>query len=214
MGASAGLLSLFGSDGLGKLAVSLGAFGNIDATKISAVAEPLKALHEALVLFTGEGGGILDSIGAAFGNWLKGDNGIGKFADSFQAFNKIDAGNMKAVVSTLNDVKTIVGQDFGDQAKAIDTFAASIKNLNNEIDELNKALSSIANEGKGIFGGGKSNLEQITGALSQVSGAGTAGTGSNDKLNTQLDQMIVLTTQIRDNNKDLVDAVRGRGSAL
>jgi phage-related protein len=215
MGASAGLMALFGPDGLIKLAGSLSAFGDIDVNKISGVAEPLKSLHSALSLFTGEGGGILDSIGSAFGNWLKGDNGIGAFAESFKKFNEIDAGNMKNVVSTLDTVKTIVGDDFNNQAKSIDTFAASIRNLNKDIENLNKALSSIASEGKGIFGGGKSNLEVITGALGQVSGtAGTAPSLATEKLNTQMDQMIVLTTQLRDNNKDLVDAVRGRGSAM
>jgi phage-related protein len=215
MGASAGLMALFGPDGLIKLAGSLSAFGDIDVNKISGVAEPLKSLHSALSLFTGEGGGILDSIGSAFGNWLKGDNGIGAFAESFKKFNEIDAGNMKNVVSTLDTVKTIVGSDFNNQAKSIDTFAASIRNLNKDIENLNKALSSIASEGKGIFGGGKSNLEVITGALGQVSGtAGTAPSIATEKLNTQMDQMIVLTTQLRDNNKDLVDAVRGRGSAM
>ena len=215
MGASAGLMALFGPDGLIKLAGSLSAFGDIDVNKISGVAEPLKSLHSALSLFTGEGGGILDSIGSAFGNWLKGDNGIGAFAESFKKFNEIDAGNMKNVVSTLDTVKTIVGSDFNNQAKSIDTFAASIRNLNKDIENLNKALSSIASEGKGIFGGGKSNLEVITGALGQVSGtAETAPSIATEKLNTQMDQMIVLTTQLRDNNKDLVDAVRGRGSAM
>ena len=215
MGASAGLMALFGPDGLIKLAGSLSAFGDIDVNKISGVAEPLKSLHSALSLFTGEGGGILDSIGSRIGNWLKGDNGIGAFAESFKKFNEIDAGNMKNVVSTLDTVKTIVGSDFNNQAKSIDTFAESIRNLNKDIENLNKALSSIASEGKGIFGGGKSNLEVITGALGQVSGtAGTAPSVATEKLNTQMDQMIVLTTQLRDNNKDLVDAVRGRGSAM
>jgi hypothetical protein len=214
MGASAGLMALFGPDGLIKLADALGNFGKIDENKLTAVAPALKNLHESLKLFTGEGGGIISSISSAFGNWLKGDSGVGAFADSFKKFNDIDGNNLKTLVTSIGDIKTTIGDDFGNQAKSIDTFAASIRHLNKDIGDLNASLKSIASEGKGLLGGGKSNLEVITSAMSQATGAGTASTTANDKLNTQLDQMIVLTTQIRDNNKDLVDAVRGRGNAL
>lgn len=208
---SAAILKLFGPEGLIRLADSLVKFEAIDASKISGIAPPLADLHRVLSLFTG-GGGFLQGVSNFFGNFLTGDNGIGAFVESFKKFNQIDSGNLTAVVTSIGNMKNVVGADFSRQADGVNTFTAAIKNLNIELKALNIALKEMS--APGVSGGrgqppGRSNLDTMAAV-----GANTGGGAASEKLNTLVTELVSLTKDIKESSKDQADALKGRRDAL
>ena len=208
---SAAILKLFGPEGLIRLADSLVKFEAIDASKISGISPPLAELHKVLTLFTG-GGGFLQGVSNFFGSWLTGDNGIGSFVESFKKFNQIDSGNLTAVVTSIGNMKNVVGADFSKQADGVNTFTAAIKNLNIELKALNIALKEMS--APGVSGGrgqppGRSNLDTMAAV-----GANTGGGASSEKLNTLVTELVALTKDIKESSKDQADALKGRRDAL
>lgn len=208
---SSAILALFGPEGLIRLADSLVKFEAIDASKISGIAPPLADLHRVLTLFTG-GGGFLQGVSNFFGSWLTGDNGIGSFVESFKKFNQIDSGNLTAVVTSIGNMKNVVGDDFSRQADGVNTFTAAIKNLNIELKALNIALKEMS--APGVSGGrgqppGRSNLDTMAAV-----GANTGGGAASEKLNTLVTELVSLTKDIKESSKDQADALKGRRDAL
>ena len=210
---SSGIGSLFrGDSGLGKLAEGFKAFSGIDASGLEKLSKfdnnSLKDLGSALNVLADP----LLKITASSGIMsLFGSNGLGAFADSFTKLNQIDGQNIRNVVGSIESIKTVVGADFSAQAASVNTFTDSIKNLNKAITELNTALSTIASSGRGILGGGPSNLEVVTRA---IGGANTGGSAGSEKLNTLVTELISLTKEIKDYSKDQADALNGRRTPI
>jgi hypothetical protein len=123
------------------------------------------------------------------------------FSDSVSTFS--NAGNSSI---------TNIGADFASQATGINTFTDSIKSLNKAITDLNAALATIATSGKGLFGGGPSNLEVVTQALGGV--ANTGSSAASDKLNTLVSELVSLTKEIKDSSKELADGLNGRRNPI
>jgi len=210
---SSGIGSLFrGDSGLGKLAEGFKAFSGIDASGLEKLSKfdnnSLKDLGSALNVLADP----LLKITASSGIMsLFGSNGLGAFADSFTKLNQIDGQNIRNVVGSIESIKTVVGSDFSAQASSVNTFTDSIKNLNKAITELNTALATIATSGRGILGGGPSNLEVVTRA---IGGANTGGSAGSEKLNTLVTELISLTKEIKDYSKDQADALNGRRNPI
>ena len=212
LGAGGLLAALGGNSGLSGVADAMLKFTSIDINSIANLGAPLTSFHKALSLFTGGNEGILASFGSAIGSWIKGDSGLSKFADSFKAFNDVKADNIMNLASGMTKLKTI-GDDFSNQANGINTFSDSIKNLNKAITELNKSLSSIASEGKGVFGGGTSNLEVVSKALGGA-GVNTGGGPGSNELNILVTELVNINKEIRESSKDLVNVTKGRYSPV
>jgi hypothetical protein len=208
-----GIGSLFkGDSGLGKLAEGFKSFNGIDSSGLERLSKfdnsSLKDLGLALNVLADP----LLKITASSGIMsLFGSNGLGAFADSFTKLNQIDGQNIRNVVGSIESIKTVVGADFSAQAASVNTFTDSIKNLNKAITELNTALSTIASSGRGILGGGPSNLEVVTRA---IGGANTGGSAGSEKLNTLVTELISLTKEIKDYSKDQADALNGRRTPI
>jgi len=202
------LATLGGASGLGSVADSLKKFESINATTITGLTQPLREFKTTLDLYTSSG--ILESFASGVGNFFKGDSGIGKLAESFKAFNSVRSDNIVALADGMVKFKDI-GSDFSNQASGINTFSESIKNLNKAIIELNKSLATIASEGRGVFGGGQSNLSVVSQSLG---GANTGSSAASEKLNTLVTELVSLTKEIKDSSKDQADALNGRRNPI
>lgn len=212
----AGVLSSIGGDGLPKLANSIRDFESVNPEKIKEVGPALEILNRGLAALTGGGqGGVLQAFSGAISRFLTGDNGLSKFADGFKKFNEIDAGNITTLVSGLDNIKTKLGEDFGNQAKNVDTFATSIKNLRKDLEALKTTLDSLA-KGSGAFGSGQSALSQVVTQINQVGGGAAGATNAmleeQRKLNTLMIELKPVFEATRDNTKDTADGVSGRRS--
>jgi len=138
-------------------------------------------------------------------------DGFIKLMNSIVSFGNLNSTNIDAVVTSIGNVKTVVGGDFASQAAGVNTFTDSIKNLNTAINELNTSLGSISSAGKGVFGGGKSNLEVVSQSLG---GANTGSSVATEKLNTLVTELVSLTKEIKDFSKDQADALNGRRNPI
>jgi uncharacterized protein YukE len=204
----------------------------LDFQKLVFDGEKIKRNAEALTAFAGAmnnlpniksetTGGLMGAIGSFFsGSQVMPWDRLKEFGDV-----KLDGEKIKKNAEILgifgDSIKTFqssgtsvatVGADFASQASGVNTFTDSIKNLNKAIVDLNSALSTIATSGKGLLGGGQSNLEVVTSAL-----GGAANTGSNaasEKLNTLVTELVSLTKEIKDSSKDQADALSGRRTAV
>jgi tetratricopeptide (TPR) repeat protein len=124
---------------------------------------------------------------------------------------KLFGDSVKTFSSAGTSSITNVGTDFATQATGINTFTDSIKNLNKAIIDLNASLATIASSGKGLLGGGQSNLSVVSQALG---GANTGSSAASEKLNTLVAELVALTKEIKDSSKDQADALKGRKDAL
>ena len=211
LGAGGLLAALGGNSGLSGVADAMLKFTSIDINSIANLGAPLTSFHKALSLFTGGNEGILASFGSAIGNWIKGDSGLSKFADSFKAFNDVKADNIMNLASGMTKLKTI-GDDFSNQASGINTFTTAIKNLDTAIKGLNASLKEISTPttpGGRNQGPGKSNLDAIA-----AIGASTGGGPGSTELNTLVTELVSLTKDIRESSKDLVNVTKGRYSPI
>lgn len=201
-----------GDSGLGKLAEGFKAFNGIDPSGLDQLSRidtsKLSQLGASLEPFAAG----LKKLGSD--NSIKtlfSPNGIVKLSEALVSFGSLNANNVDAVVTSIGNMKTIVGSDFSNQAAGVNTFTDSIKNLNKAITDLNASLATISTAGRGMLGGGPSNLEVVTTALG---GANTGSSVATEKLNTLVTELVSLTKEIKDSSKDQVDALRGRREAL
>lgn len=207
------ILALIGGNSLANLATSLKAFEEIDPSKIANVGPALEGLHKALSLFTGGNAGLFASIGSALGNLVKGDNGIGKLAESFRSFNVVDGANLNNIATGMSSLKTSIGDDLSKQAEGVKTFSDSIKTLATNIQNLQTSLEKLNKTPGGP--------QATTGAAGAVSQGGTDGSVTTnasaeklEKLNTLVTELVSVAKETRDFNKDQVDAIKDRGSAM
>jgi hypothetical protein len=207
------VLALIGGNSLSNLATSLKAFEEIDPSKIANVGPALEGLHKALSLFTGGNEGLFSSIGTALGSLVKGDNGLGKLAESFKAFNVVDGANLNNVATGMNSLKTSIGDDLAKQADGVKTFADSIKSLATNIQNLQTSLEKLNKTP-----GGPQAATAAAGAASQGGNDGSVTTNASaeklEKLNTLVTELVSVAKETRDFNKDQVDAIKDRGSAM
>ena len=209
------LATLGGASGLTSIAKSLTAFGEVNADAIRNIAQPMIDLHKAMSLFTGSG--FLEGLGKGISGLVSGDGGIKKFADSLSVLDKVNGTNISNIANGLQTLKTTLGDDLKNQSSGVTDFAKSIDTLSKSVSALGTSMSAldIAKLKETIAGTQGS-------AGSGSSGSGAAGSGSSttprtdnaDKLNTLLTELVNLTKEVRDFNKDQVDAIRQRGSAM
>jgi hypothetical protein len=145
-----------------------------------------------------------------FGNQQLDKEKIAKNAEILNLFSS----SLNTFANSGSSSITSVGADFASQATGVNTFTESIKKLNKAIVDLNAALATISSSGKGILGGGQSNLEVVTQALGGAAGANTGGGPASEKLNTLLAELVALTKEIKDSSKDQADALKGRRDAV
>ena len=165
---------------------------------------------------SGSQGGVLQAFSGAIGNFLRGDSGLGRFADSFKRFNDIDAANIQNLASGIGSLQSAISQDFANQARNIDTFAGSIRVLRTELNELRTSLEAL-NRGTGFGGTGSSALQQVVGQIARVgTGGGTTNTMVEEqkKLNTMIAELRPVFEATRDNTKNVADNVRERNNPL
>jgi hypothetical protein len=209
------VLALIGGNGLGQLATGLKAFEEIDPTKIANVGPALEGLHKALSLFTGGNEGLFASIGSAIGNFVKGDSGVGKLAESFKSFNSVDGANLNNVATGMATLRTGIGDDLAKQADGVKVFADSIKNLSDKMKDLQTSLEKL-NKTPGGAGAVSSTASAApTAGSSGGTGDSTSSSADKlDKLNILVTELVSVNKEIRGFEKDLVDAVKGRNSAM
>ena len=207
------VLALIGGNSLSTLANSLKTFEEIDPSKIANVGPALEGLHKALSMFTGGNEGLFSSIGTALGSLVKGDNGLGKLAESFKAFNVVDGANLNNVATGMTSLKTSIGDDLSKQADGVKTFADSIKSLSTNIKDLQTSLEKLNKTP-----GGPQAATSAAGAASQGRNDGSVTTNASaeklEKLNTLVTELVSVAKETRDFNKDQVDAIKDRGSAM
>ena len=209
------VLALIGGNSLGQLATGLKAFEEIDPTKIANVGPALEGLHKALSLFTGGNEGLFASIGSAIGNFVKGDSGVGKLAESFKSFNSVDGANLNNVATGMATLRTGIGDDLAKQADGVKVFADSIKNLSDKMKDLQTSLEKLNK----TPGGAGAVSSTASAAPTAGSSGGTVDSTSSsadklDKLNILVTELVSVNKEIRGFEKDLVDAVKGRNSAM
>ena len=197
----------------------------LDMEKIGRNSEAVIAFSKAISnlpdIKTESSGGVVGAIGSFFsGSQVMPWDKLKEFGEMKFNRDKIvqNAEILKLFGDSMNTFSnagspsiTNVGTDFATQATGINTFTDSIKNLNKAITDLNTSLATISSAGKGMFGGGPSNLEVVSQALG---GANTGGSVASEKLNTLVTELVNINKQIRDFNKDQADALSGRRSPL
>ena len=171
----------------------------LDGNKIKGIAGSIDALAAPLAKIAG--GGILAALG--------GSSGIASVADGLTKMGAVD---IDRVSSGFEKLKTVT-DGFDKQAAGIETFSKSVRKLSTDLDNLNTSLKNLASEGKGYFGGGTSNLEVISKSLGGGAlGSGGASSGSSElqtKLNTLVEQLLVVTKEMNETNKDMLKAAKG-----
>ena len=205
---------------------------DLDAAKIESNATAVVAYGKAMAALGA--GGAMGSIGGLVSSAVDGIRAL--FGGQAMPWDKLkEFGNLQldkekivknAEILTLfsNSINTFsnagsssitsIGADFASQATGVNTFTESIKKLNKAIVDLNAALATISSSGKGILGGGQSNLEVVTQALGGAAGANTGGGPASEKLNTLLAELVALTKEIKDSSKDQADALNGRRTPI
>jgi hypothetical protein len=210
------VLALIGGNGLGQLATGLKAFEEIDPTKIANVGPALEGLHKALSLFTGGNEGLFASIGTAIGNFVKGDSGIGKLAESFKSFNTVDGANLNNVATGMTTLRTGIGNDLAKQADGVKVFADSIKNLSDKMKELQTSLEQLNKTpgGSGVINASVSPAPSANAGGNTGGDATSASSDKLDKLNILMTELVSINKEIRGFEKDQVDAIKGRNNAM
>jgi hypothetical protein len=194
------VLSLLSGGAISELATSLKSFSEVNPDAIINVAPALASLHSALQLFTGgEGGGILSSISGAFSTWLKGDSGIGKFAESFQAFNLIDSSNISLLVDNLEKMDSIVNLEYSAKARELSQFSEELRTFTANVRTLVNLQQVESGSTFGNLFGQTKSFEDLVNTLERVNnfdaanvesfatGIGNIKTVMNDNFATQVE---------------------------
>ena len=103
------IAKLMGEGTLEKLAGSLKAFEDVNASKLAQVGPGIAALYEGTSKFTGEGAwsGFSKWVGSLFGG---GDNQFQELADGLKAFEGVDASNLASIGTGLEGIATFITQ--------------------------------------------------------------------------------------------------------
>jgi hypothetical protein len=195
------VFTLISGTGIGNLAESLVNFSEIDPEAITNIAPALESLHGALQHFMSSGGdgGILSSISGAFSNWLKGDSGIGKFAESFQAFNLIDSSNISLLVDNLEKMDSIVNLEYSAKARELREFSEELRTFTNDVRSLVDLQKVESGSTFGNLFGQTKSFEDLVTTLGRVNnfdganiesfatGIGNIKTIMNDNFATQVE---------------------------
>lgn len=197
-----GILTLISGNAISNLATSLTSFNTIDPQKMYDVSPAIKELAGALRVLSGGDQGFLSSLGSAFSNLVKGDSGIGAFADSLKKFNTVDSTNIRNIVNAIGDVKTTIGSDFAAQAASIDTFRTSITNLNKELKVLADRLNDLPRESRGEAMAAFRTSQGQGGTRPGAPQPITSGTTPLEELNTSMTQLVTIARELNETNKD------------
>ena len=191
-------------NGFKSIPVVLGELANLDSNKLKGIASAMGDISIALGKLAG--GGILSS--------LFGTGGLPDFIKSAKELEVINSDSIKNTVSAVSSVKGI-GTDLGKQAEGVKTFADNIKNLTDRIKDLQVALEKL-NKTPGGTGAVTSAAPASSSASASASGgeATSASADKLDKLNILMTELVSVNKEIRGFEKDLVDAVKGRNSAM
>jgi hypothetical protein len=195
-------------EGFKSIPVVLGQLAELDSNKLKGIASAMGDISGALSKLAG--GGILTS--------LFGTGGLPDFIKSAKELENINSDAIRNTVSAVSSVKGI-GSDLGKQAEGVKTFADSIKNLTDRIKELQVSLEKL-NKTPGGTSATASAAASTTGtntSTSSSSGGESATSSTSDKLeklNILMTELVSINKEIRGFEKDQVDAIKGRNSAM
>lgn len=181
----------------------LGGIAGLDAGNMLKVAGSMAALSAAMIAM---------SAGSVMSIFSK--DGLGNFAQSAKLISDIDANSINNTVSAIGNIKSIVGVDLSKQADGVRAFADSIKDLTKNVKELQVAMDKLSKTPGGTEAA--SAMGAAAGASAAAGGQATTNASSErqEKLNTLIFELVEITKEVRDFNKDQVDAIRQRGSAM
>lgn len=179
----------------------LGGIASLDAGNMLKVAGSTTALAAALAALSA--GGIMSIFSK---------DGLGNFAQSAKLISEIDSNAINNTVSAIGNIKSIVGVDLSKQADGVKAFSDSIKDLTKNVKELQVAMEKLSKTPGGT------DAATAMGAAAGANAGGQAATNASserqEKLNTLIFELVEITKEVRDFNKDQVDAIRQRGSAM
>jgi hypothetical protein len=203
-------------NGFKSIPIVLGQLAELDPNKLKGIASAMGDISFALGKLAG--GGILSS--------LFGTGGLPDFIKSAKQLESINSDSIKNTVSAVGSINT-VGIDLGKQAEGVKVFTDSIKNLTDKVKELQTSLEKLNKTQVSVAtatansaanpsnpGSNNSNSSNSSGAGAGNSAATNPATANAEKLNTLVTELITVTKEVRDFNKDQVDAIRQRGSAM
>ena len=207
------LATLGGASGLTSIAKSLSAIGEVNADAIRNIAQPMTDLHKAMSLFTGSG--FLEGLGKGISGLVSGDGGIKKFAENLSLLDKVNGTNISNIANGLQTLKSTLGDDLKSQVGGVNDFAKAVDSLSKSVGALGTSMSTL-------------DINKLKDAITGVQGPGGSGgsaggggaaatnpaTANAEKLNTLVTELITVTKEVRDFNKDQIDAIRQRGSAM
>ena len=206
------LATLGGASGITSVATGLKSLGELDPETLAKLAPSLEAVGRSFKVLMGGNEGFLSSLGTALGNLVKGDSGISKFAEGLKGFNSIDGTNINNIATGMSALRVSVGDDLAKQADGVKTFADSIKTLATNIQNLQSSLEKLNKTPGGP------QATAAAGANPQGSSDGNVTTNASaeklEKLNTLVTELVSVAKETRDFNKDQVDAIKDRGSAM
>jgi thiol-disulfide isomerase/thioredoxin len=142
---------------------------------------------------------------------------IKKFAENLSVLDKVNGANISNIANGLQTLKSTLGDDLKSQVGGVNDFAKAVDTLSKSVGALGTSMSALdINKLKDAITG-----VQGPGGGGSAGGAGAGGaaatnpaTANAEKLNTLVTELITVTKEVRDFNKDQVDAIRQRGSAM
>ena len=185
------------ANALDMLPTSIKKFEDIDPNKITNLSSPLINLSEAVALFSV--GGILSLISG---------NGLTKLSESLMTFNNINVDNINNTVSGISNLKSNL--DFGAQTEQVNSFITSIDSLIEKIKNLEETIKNSNNATEIV----KAKTSVSNSGIGSQTTAGTANADQQNQLNKLVEQLLLVTQEMNDVNKDILSATKGRGNPI
>jgi len=154
------IAKLMGEGTLEKLAGSLKAFEDVNASKLAQVGPGIAALYEGTSKFTGEGAwqGFSKWVGSLFGG---SSNDFEKMAQGIKHFEGIDGTKLASLGSGLSGIAEFIAAisaetDLKKQVKAIEDLVDVMKDYRKQYDKMSGDMQSsfnmaVSNSGKGTI---------------------------------------------------------------
>lgn len=167
----------------------------LDNSKINALANSLKNLNSI-------------DLGSLDGNK------ISSLSNTLQMFNTLDVTKITQTINALNSTKITLGDNLNTQSSEVDNFVKSVNNLVDSLKTLesqmkiNATISKVPTSFPNDLTVNQQEAAQRPKAIENLADDPTR------TLNTKLDQMITILTEMKTNTKDTADAVSNRKNAL
>ena len=138
------------------------------------------------------------------------DKGLKDYATTLAALSSIDSTKIDNTVSAVGQMKTVIGDDFRKQSEHVNELSKSIADLTEKLKTLDDTVKNTNNLGTIKV----ASAETGAGTTTTTSAIGSTTIDQQNQLNSLLEQLLSVTTEMKDTNKDILNATKGRNNPI